>query len=101
MILVIKGVESVVANGNGFSAFDHITSIMKNPTKKIWKMKAGTPLDERIRLVKDLRRGHEGHYMLAPAENMPLEDYLQIFVDLAKDTTHCVPLFEAKATHGK
>lgn len=101
LILVIGGVETVVANGNGFSAFDHLTEIMKNPTKKVWKMKAGTQLDKRIRLVKDLRKGHEGHYMLAPTENMPLEEYLHIFVDLAKNTTNCVPLFETKAPHGK
>ncbi len=101
LILVIDGVETVVANGNGFSAFDHLTPLMKNPTKKVWKMKAGMELDKRIRLVKDMRKGHEGHYMFAPAENMPLDDFLQIFVDLAKDTAHCVPLFETKAPHGK
>ncbi len=101
LIVSINGVDTVMANGNGFSAYDHLTPIMKNPTKKIWKMKSGTRLDKRIRLVKDLRKGHEGHYMFAPAENMPLEDYLQIFIDLANDTTHCVPLFERKAPHGK
>lgn len=35
------GIELVVANGNGFSAFDHLTKIMKRPGKKVWRIKKG------------------------------------------------------------
>ena len=35
VILKQDGIETVQANGNGFSAFDHLTPIMKKPGKKI------------------------------------------------------------------
>ncbi len=73
VIKQIDGIDTVEANGNGFSAYDHITKTMRKPGKKIWKIKKGAILDENLKLVKDMRPGHEGHYMIAPTKDMPLK----------------------------
>ncbi|MDA3961048.1 MAG: hypothetical protein PF961_09675 [Planctomycetota bacterium] len=49
VIVKKRGVWVVLPNGNGFSAFDHLTSIMKRPAKKVWQLKAGTPLPDGVR----------------------------------------------------
>lgn len=85
VIMQKDGIEVVVANGNGFSAFDHLTKVMRRPGKKIWKIRKGVPMPEGLKLVKDLRQGHEGHYMLAPANSMPLKKYLGILEELGLD----------------
>ncbi|GAP73673.1 hypothetical protein W04_0184 [Pseudoalteromonas sp. SW0106-04] len=79
------GIEMVVANGNGFSAFDHLTRIMKKPGKKVWKIVKGASLPKELKIVKDMRPGHEGHYMIAPAKNMTLKKYLGILEELGLD----------------
>jgi hypothetical protein len=88
-IVIIKqdGIETVQANGNGFSAFDHLTPIMKKPGKKIWRIKKGAQIPSELKLVKDKRPGHEGHYMIAPANNMPLKKYLGALEELGLDRT--------------
>ena len=35
--------------------------------------------------MKDKRPGHEGHYMIAPAKNMPLKKYLGALEELGLD----------------
>lgn len=50
------GVDIVIANGNGFSAFDHLTKIMKKPGKKIWKMKKGVPIPPDLKIVRYAKR---------------------------------------------
>ncbi|MEN9865783.1 MAG: hypothetical protein RL748_1373 [Pseudomonadota bacterium] len=85
VILIQDGVEIVVANGNGFSAFDHMTKIMQKPGKKVWRIKKGADLPPELKLVKDRRPGHEGHYMIAPAKNMPLKKYLGVLEELGLD----------------
>ena len=77
--------EIVIANGNGFSAFGHLTKIMKKPGKKIWKIKKGAKLSPELRLVKDMRPANKGHYMIAPAEDMPLKKYLGFLEELGLD----------------
>jgi hypothetical protein len=62
-----NGIKFVVANGNGFSAFTFIIPRMKDPKEKVWKIRKGTPLPQGVRLVKDLRQDHQGHYMFSPA----------------------------------
>lgn len=86
-VVIIRqdGIETVIANGNGFSAFDHLTKIMRKPGKKIWRIKKGVPLPTELKLVKDKRPGHEGHYMIAPSKNMPLKKYLGILEELGLD----------------
>lgn len=84
-IVVQDGIETVVSNGNGFSAFDHITKIMAKPGKKVWKIKKGAALPPELVLVKDKRPGHEGHYMIAPVKNMPLRKYLGAMEELGLD----------------
>ncbi len=86
-VVIVKqeGIETVVANGNGFSAFDHMTKTMNKPGKKIWKIKKGATLPPELKLVKDRRTGHEGHYMIAPSKNMPLKKYLGALEELGLD----------------
>ncbi|WP_020157750.1 Tse2 family ADP-ribosyltransferase toxin [Methylobacter marinus] len=86
-VVLVKqdGIEMVVANGNGFSAFDHLTKIMRKPGKKVWRIKKGASLPPELRLVKDKRPGHEGHYMIAPSKTMPLKKYLGALEELGLD----------------
>ncbi|MBB3063707.1 hypothetical protein [Microbulbifer rhizosphaerae] len=84
-IIVRDGIETVVANGNGFSAFDHLTKIMAKPGKKVWRIKKGAVLPPELVLVKDQRPGHEGHYMIAPSKTMPLRKYLGAMEELGLD----------------
>lgn len=86
------GIETVVANGNGFSAFDYLTKIMRKPGKKVWRIKKGASIPSELKLVKDKRTGYEGHYMLAPAYNMPLKKYLGILEELGLDRQKVVKL---------
>lgn len=80
-----SGVDVVVANGNGFSAFSYITPIMKRPKKKVWKIKKGANIPAGLKLVQDLRPGHEGHFMIAPEKEMPLKKYLGLLEELGMD----------------
>lgn len=96
VIVQQDGIDTVVANGNGFSAFDHLTPIMRKPGKKVWRIKKGAALPPELKLVKDLRRGHEGHYMLAPAKTMPLKKYLGALEELGLDRSR-VELVSAAA----
>jgi hypothetical protein len=91
-VAIVKrdGVDLVLANGNGFSAFDHLTPIMKRPGKRVWRIKRGAMIDRELRLVKDLRPDHEGHYMIAPARTMPLKKYLGLLEELGMDRTRVV-----------
>lgn len=86
-VVIVKkeGIDTVIANGNGFSAFDYITKIMKKPGKKVWRIKKGSPLPQELKLVKDRRPGHDGHYMIVPSKNMPLKKYLGALEELGLD----------------
>lgn len=84
-IAVHNGVEIVVANGNGFSASDRITPVMQQPGKRVWRIKKGASLPPEVVLVKDVRRNHEGHYMLAPSKTMPLKKFLGALEELGMD----------------
>ena len=75
------GIKVVLANGNGFSAFNRIIGAMKIPGKSVWRLNKGAMLPAGIKLVKDLT--NPGHYMLAPAEDMPLTKYLGFLQEMA------------------
>lgn len=92
VIKKVDGIEKVIANGNGFSAFDHLTKTMQKPGKKIWRIKKDAIIPKELRVVKDMRKGHEGHYMLAPSDNMTLKKYLGILEELGLDRTKVVKL---------
>jgi hypothetical protein len=85
VIRKIGAVDVVVANGNGFSAFSHVTPIMQRPGKKVWRIKKGARLPDGIVLVKDMQPNHEGHFMLAPQRDMPLKKYLGLLEELGMD----------------
>ena len=85
-----NGIRFVVANGNGFSAFNFILPRWNNPKEKVWRIKKGTPLPTGIRLVKDLTT--QGHYMLAPELDMPLAKYLGLLAEMASNPAYAVKL---------
>jgi hypothetical protein len=85
VIQKLDGIETVIANGNGFSAYDHLTPTMQKPGRRVWRIRKGAALPPEIALVKDRRPGHEGHYMLAPAKSMPLKKYLGALEELGLD----------------
>lgn len=58
---------------------------MRNPGKKVWRIKKGAILPPELKLVKDQRPGHKGHYMIAPSKNMPLKKYLGLLEELGLD----------------
>ncbi len=74
------GIKMVIANGRGFSAFNRITALMRTK-KNIWRIRKGSALPAEIRLVKDL--SNPGHYMLAPASDMPFKKYLGALEEMA------------------
>jgi len=81
-----NGVEVVVANGNGFSAYDHLTPVMKVPGKKIWRIKKGASLGDDLVIAEDRRKGQDGrHYFIAPKRTMPLKKYLGALEELGMD----------------
>lgn len=92
LITKINGVDVVMANGNGFSAFNYLTPIMKKPGKSIWRIKKNAQIPQGLKLVKDLRPGHEGHFMIAPEKQMPLKKYLGLLEELGMDRVRVVKL---------
>ena len=71
-----KEVKYIMADGNGISVFSTFDPKKRNT----WKIPKNTPLPSGVKLVEDKRPGHQNHYMLAPADEMRLSD----FVDLLK-----------------
>lgn len=92
LITKVNGVDVVMANGNGFSAFNYLTPIMKKPGKNIWRIKKNALMPQGLKLVKDLRPGHEGHFMIAPEKQMPLKKYLGLLEELGMDRIRVVKL---------
>ncbi|WP_158780758.1 hypothetical protein [Pantoea sp. BAV 3049] len=90
----------VIANGGGFSTFDHITSGMKRQGKNIWKLKKGALLPAELRLVRDYTPGKKGHYMIAPLMDMTLEKYLKLINDFGKDSSKCIKLTSEEIKNG-
>lgn len=96
-----EGVTFVRANLTGFSCFNHLTDRMRRQGKNIWKLKRGAVLPSELKLVKDQRRGHEGHYMLAPVKDMPLRKYIGLIEELERDPSKCVRLTPQEIRNGK
>ena len=86
-----SGIKTVVANGNGFSAFNRIIPLMRRPGSSVWRIKKGSVLPSGLRLVKDLT--NEGHYMLAPTSDMPLKKFLGLLEEIAMN-----PLMASRMT---
>jgi hypothetical protein len=76
-----NGIKIVIANGNGFSAFNRVTAVMKARGKNIWRINKGSMLPLEIRIVKD--QTSPGHYMLAPAKDMPFKKFLGLLEEMA------------------
>lgn len=94
-IVEVDGIKIVKANGNGFSAFSAVTSTMKRKGKNVWKIKKGANLGQ-LRVVKDMRPDHNGHFMLAPVQDMPFKKYLGILEEFGLDKSKCVKLTPAE-----
>ena len=84
------GIKVVVANGNGFSAFNRITGPMKSQAKNIWRIAKGSSIPVGIRLVKDLTS--PGHYMLAPEMDMPFNKFLCMLEEMASNSRIAIKL---------
>lgn len=84
-VVLQNGVEVVLADGNGFSAFDKIVPVMRLRGRKVWRIMKGAEIPADLVLVKDLRPSHHGHYMIAPARTMPLKKYLGALEELGMD----------------
>jgi hypothetical protein len=100
VICSVNGVEMVKANGNGCSAFNYLTPIMKRPGKIIWRIKKHARIPAGLKLVKDLRPGHEGHFMIAPEKTMPLSDYLALLEELGMDRIRVIKLSAVEVANG-
>ena len=100
LITKINGVDVVMANGNGFSAFNYLTPIMKRPGKTIWRIKKHAQIPQGLKLVKDMRPGHEGHFMIAPERQMPLKKYLGLLEELGMDSVRVVKLSAVEVKNG-
>lgn len=62
-----------------------MVDVQKKPGKKIWRIKKGAQIPVELKLVKDRRPGHDGHYMIAASYNMPLKKYLGALEELGLD----------------
>jgi len=94
------GVTFVSANLTGFSCFDHITERMKQQGRNVWKLRKGVAIPTELGLVKDLRPGYEGHFMLPPLRDMPLKKYVGIIEELERDPSKCVKLTPQEIRNG-
>jgi hypothetical protein len=95
------GVQFVSAANSGFSCFDHLTPRMRQQGRNVWKLRKGAMLPEELRLVKDQRRGHEGHYMLVPMRDMPVYKYVGLIQELERDPSKCVKLTPEEIRNGQ
>ena len=59
--------DTVIANGKGMSLFSTYDPGKKN----VWRLNQGTALPDKLKIIND----HGNHYVLAPTENMLLEEY--------------------------
>lgn len=81
-----NGVEIVIADGNGFSAYDHLTPVMKLPGRKVWRIKKGASLGDDLVIAQDRRPNQDGrHYFIAPRRTMPLKKYIGALEELGMD----------------
>jgi hypothetical protein len=71
---LVNDVVWIRADGNGVSAFTDYDKTRKN----WWKIPKGLPLPAKLKIVKDIRPGFDNHYMVAPAFDMPLSEYIML-----------------------
>jgi hypothetical protein len=100
LVVEVNGILVVRANGNGFSAFDSITPYMKEKGKNIWKIKKHAILPDGIRVIKDIRPNHKGHYMLVPERDMPFLKYLGILEEFGIDPSKSTKLSPQEIKNG-
>ncbi|MBR8416735.1 hypothetical protein K6W16_02715 [Burkholderia dolosa] len=79
MVAMSNGVRIIVANRNGIS----LTSKYDPKKRGVWRIPRDTRLPAGLLLIKDLRPGHEGHYMLAPSSSMPFAKFIGLLQELA------------------
>ncbi|WP_208296756.1 hypothetical protein [Massilia sp. CCM 8734] len=100
LVVEVNGILVIRANGNGFSAFDSITPLMKEKGKNIWKIKKNAILPDGIRVVKDMRPNHKGHFMLAPERDMPFLKYIGLLEEFGIDPNKSVKLNPLEIKNG-
>ncbi len=77
----MNGIETIVANGNGVSLFNKTGLEATHLTGWVWEIKQNTHFPMGLKLVKDTKG--LGHYLLAPAHNMPLSQYIGLLEQVA------------------
>ena len=67
--------DTVIANGKGMSLLN-----IYDPNRDfVWRLNKGTKLPELLELIKDT----DHHYLLAPTENMSMEEYRNLLLEVA------------------
>ncbi len=84
-----NGVNWIVANGNGASLFDHVKPWMKRPGRNVYRFAKTTPIPRGLLLSKDMRPGQEGHYMIAPVQDMPVSVYTGLLEQQLSNSAFC------------
>jgi hypothetical protein len=82
VIFEVNGLKWIQANGNGISLYTTYDT-----RKNWWKIPEATVLPPQIKLVRDMSPGNDGHYMLAPACDMLLSNYINLLDQLR---LHCL-----------
>lgn len=91
-IIEVNGLKTVIANGKGISLYNR-AGLDKMPlTGWVWEIKAPSKFPFGLKLIKD--DNPEGHYTLAPVQNMLFSEYLAL---LEKVAVHCKKVFKKRA----
>jgi len=67
----INDIIVVIANGRGVSVFSENELKKRDMSGWVWQFNATTPMPPGLKLVSD----YEGHYMICPATNMPMDKF--------------------------
>jgi hypothetical protein len=74
----INEIIVVVANNRGISLFDKDEIAKRNMSGWVWQFNPNTPMPHGLKLVND----YQGHYTIAPVDNMPMDKYKGLLEEL-------------------
>lgn len=80
----------IVANGLGLSVYSENEVQLAPLTGWAWKIKKGTVMPAFLRLVND----KPGHYLVAPTQLMPIDEYKGHLSKLVVHSEKCLKLKE-------
>jgi hypothetical protein len=82
----------ILANGLGVSVYNEKEIALAPLTGWAWKVKKGTNLPPHLRLVPDPDKN--GHYLVAPTQMMPVDQYKGLLSGLVVFSEKCLKLKE-------